>query len=351
MKKALILLLFLAVCGGGLAWYVAGGKQGGQPLILNGHVDIRSVQVSFRVPGRLTALNVDEGDAVQAGDELATLDAEPYRLARDQAQASLQSAEVAVEQARQARKAADAVLALRQAGYRSEQIDAARATLASLMVVRDNERREFERYRDLVQRSVVSQQEYEAAERRFRSQSAEVEAQEARLAELKAGYRSEEIDQAEAEAAAAAAAVKQAEANVEKARVALQQAELNLSDTRLCSPSDAIIMTRTVEPGTMLAAGTGVLTLSLRHPVWVRAYIDEPLLDRVAPGKRVRLMTDGGRSFTGTIGFVNPQAEFTPKTVESAEIRTTLVYRLRIIVDEPCESLNQGAPVTVHIDD
>lgn len=352
VKKALIMLLAAAVCGGVLAWYLFSCGEGkNRELALNGHVDIRSVQVSFRVPGRLASLRVDEGAAVKAGEELARLDAEPYRLARDQAQASLHSAEVSVEQARQARKAADAVLALRQAGYRSEQIDAARATLASLLVARDNEKREFERYQSLVSQSVVSQQEYEAAERRYRSQAAEVEAQEARLAELKAGYRSEEISQAEAEAAAAAAAVRQAEAQVEQARAALAQAELNLSDTILSAPSDAIVMTRTVEPGTMLAAGSGVLTLSLRHPVWVRAYIDEPLLDRVFPGKRVRIQTDGGKRFSGTIGFVSPQAEFTPKTVESAEIRTTLVYRLRIIVDEPCEGLNQGAPVTVHLDD
>lgn len=350
MKKVLIILLLAVCCCIGIAWYFSGGKGEEDQLTLNGHVDIRSVQVSFRVGGRLDSLAVDEGAEVKAGDVLGELDAEPYRLERDRAQAALQSAEVAVVQAQQAQKAAQAVLALRRAGYRSEQIDAARATLASLMVARDNERREFERYQSLVKQSVVSEQEFEAAERRFRSQSAEVEAQEARLAELKSGYRQEEIDQAEAEAAAAAAAVEQAQAAVEQARVALEQAELNLADTKLKAPSDAIVMTRAVEPGTMLAAGSGVLTLSLRHPVWVRAYIDEPLLDRVSPGKRVQVVTDGGRSFSGTIGYVSPQAEFTPKTVESAEIRTTLVYRLRIIVDEPCEGLNQGAPVMVRIE-
>ena len=114
-------------------------------------------------------------------------------------------------------------------------------------------------------------------------------------------------------------------------------------------PADGIVMTRTVEPGTMLQAGAPVLGISLRNPVWVRAYIDEPLLERVQPNMQVSITTDSGSTFTGTVGFISPQAEFTPKTVETADIRTTLVYRLRIVVQDPEGRLNHGAPVSVHL--
>ncbi len=351
-KKILIIVLLLAAAGAALWYYTGAGSRGEdeQPLRLNGHVDIRSVQTSFRVPGRLATVAVDEGAQVKAGDVLAELDAEPATIARDRARAALEAAEVAVQQARCARDSAEAQRRMYEAGYRREQVDAAEATLASMVIVRENARRNYERSLKMRESQVVSQQDLEANERQYRAQAADVQAQEARLAELKAGYRPEEVERARAEAAAAEEAVSQAEAQRELARAELRQAELNMADTKLLAPSDAIVMTRAVEPGTMLAAGSPVLTLSLRHPVWVRAYVDEPLLDRVKPGARVRVSTDGGRSFGGTVGFVSPQAEFTPKTVESAEIRTTLVYRLRIIVDEPCEGLNQGAPVVVEID-
>lgn len=351
MKKVALVVLLLAA--GAVLWFFFGrgdGDAAGRPLRLNGHVDIRSVQTSFRVPGRLAAVTVDEGSQVKAGEVLAVLDAEPTRIALDRARAALAAAEVAVRQARCASESAEAQRRMYEAGYRREQVDAAEATLASMIIVRENAKRDYERSLQMRESKVVSQQDLEATERLYRAQAADVQAQEARLAELKAGYRAEEVERARAEAAAAAEAVRQAEAQLELARADVRQAELNLADTRLCAPSDAIVMTRAVEPGTMLAAGSPVLTLSLRHPVWVRAYVDEPLLDRVRPGARVRVETDGGLSFGGTVGFVSPQAEFTPKTVESAEIRTTLVYRLRIVVDEPCEGLNQGAPVVVVID-
>lgn len=353
MKKKILIIVFLLAATGAALWYFWGrghDNEAGQPLYLNGHVDIRSVQVSFRVPGRLATVAVDEGARVKAGDELAALDAEPARIALERAEASRKAAEVAVRQAQCARESAEAQLRMYEAGYRREQVDAAEATLASMIIVRENARRNYERGLRMRESEVVSQQDLEAYERQYRAQAADVQAQEARLAELKAGYRAEEVERARAEAASAAEAVSQAEAQLELARAELRQAKLNLEDTKLRSPSDAIVMTRAVEPGTMLAAGSPVLTLSLRHPVWVRAYVDEPLLDRVRPGARVSVSTDGGRRFNGTVGFVSPQAEFTPKTVESAEIRTTLVYRLRVIVDEPCEGLNQGAPVVVEID-
>ncbi|MDN7221285.1 efflux RND transporter periplasmic adaptor subunit, partial [Klebsiella pneumoniae] len=115
------------------------------------------------------------------------------------------------------------------------------------------------------------------------------------------------------------------------------------------APSDGTLMTRAVEPGTMLNAGGTVLTLSLTHPVWVRAYVDEKNLGQAQPGQEVLLYTDSrpDKPYHGKIGFVSPSAEFTPKTVETPDLRTDLVYRLRIVVTDADGALRQGMPVTI----
>lgn len=145
--------------------------------------------------------------------------------------------------------------------------------------------------------------------------------------------------------------IAQAKASLEQAQAQLAQAELDLHDTTLVAPSDGTLMTRAVEPGSMLSAGSTVLTLSLTRPVWVRAYIDEPNLGQMQPGRELLLYTDGrpDKPYHGKVGFVSPTAEFTPKTVETPDLRTDLVYRLRIIVTDADDALRQGMPVTVKV--
>ncbi len=352
MKARLLILVLLLVLGlGGYAlWRGGTAAEAGAPLRLSGHVDIRSVNLSFRVGGRLASVAVDEGATVKAGEELAMLDAEPFTLALRQAESNVESARRAVPMAEKAAESLKATLELRRAGYRQEQIEQARATLEAQQVLLANAQREYERQKKLVEKGAVSLTSFDAAQKNYDSQRALVEVAEARVAELTAGFRPEEIAQAEAQYEAALAAVGQMQAKLAVAEAVREQAALNLRDTVLLAPASGIIMTRALEPGSMVAAGAPVLVLSLREPVWVRAYVDEPFLDRVHPGQKVRVQTDGGRSCEGTIGFISPQAEFTPKTVETADIRTTLVYRLRIVVEgEGVSLLNQGAPVTVEI--
>lgn len=152
----------------------------------------------------------------------------------------------------------------------------------------------------------------------------------------------EERDDAEAARDEAAAQVTTAEAR-------MQQSMTRLADTEILAPSDGVILTRVKEPGAVVAAGEPVLTLVLDSPVWVRTYIDEPRLGFVYPGRKALVLTDSGGEYRGTVGFVSPQAEFTPKNVETTQLRTDLVYRLRVIVDNPDKGLRQGMPVTVQL--
>ncbi len=349
-KRLLILVLLLALSIGGYVMWQGGEEAGNAPLRLSGNVDIRSVNLSFRVGGRLTSVAVDEGATVAPGEVLAALDAEPCEIALQQAQANRERSRLAVPMAEKEAASRKAALDLYRAGYRQEQVEQARASQEAQRVLLENARREFERQQQLVERGAVSRTSFDAAQKNYDSQRALVEVAASRLAELEAGFRPEEIAQAEAQYEAALAAVEEVKAGLAAAELACAQAELNLRDTKLTAPSAGIIMTRVLEPGSMVSVGAPVLVLSLRDPVWVRSYVDEACLDRVTPGMRVKVHTDGGKSYDGTIGFISPQAEFTPKTVETADIRTTLVYRLRVVVEgEGAAALNQGAPVWVEI--
>jgi len=126
---------------------------------------------------------------------------------------------------------------------------------------------------------------------------------------------------------------------------------LHLQDTKLYSPASGVVLTRVTEPGTILTSNDTVLSINLIDPVWIRAYIDEKFLGLAKPGMKVRVYSDSfpKKTFEGSIGFVSPIAEFTPKSVETPDLRTNLVYRLRITMQDPLHELRQGMPVTIKI--
>ena len=323
MKRLLAVLVLLALAGA-VGWHYRDTfLKSEDSLTLYGNVDIRGVDLGFRVAGRLQEVLKDEGDAVKSGEVLARIDRQPYEY-------ELASAEAALS-------AAEADLSLKQAGYRSEEIQQARAALEESRLAEENAGRVAERLAGLVKGGGTSQQDLESAQTTLDEAKQRVKVAEAKLKLLEAGFRPEEI--------AAAAA------NVAHAKAARATAALRLEDTELKAPSDAVVLTRALEPGAIVQAGATVLSLSLEHPVWVRAYVHEPELGQVPPGTRVILTTDGRpeHPYYGKVGFVSPKAEFTPKSVETPQLRTKLVYRLRIVVEDPDPSLRQGMPVTVSL--
>lgn len=334
-RRRILLTLLLLVAGGAAtgAWYRFGsgsfarlwlGKpDDGRLLVLEGNIDVRQVNLAFKVEGRIETLAVDEGDRVEAGKVLATLDARYFeddlRLARAQ------------------RDNQKAVLERLEHGSRPEEISEARAALAECQAVLENARRALERRASLVEKGTVTREEYDNAraahaEARARQQTAE---EALRLAEI--GPRREDID-------AARAGLRAQEASV-------SQAERRLADSRLIAPVAGIILTRAREVGAIVQPGETVFTLTLTSPVWVRTYVSETELGRVVPGMEAEVITDGNprRIFRGHVGFISPTAEFTPKTVETRELRTRLVYRLRVVVQDPRGDLRQGMPVTVRL--
>lgn len=143
----------------------------------------------------------------------------------------------------------------------------------------------------------------------------------------------------------------EAQAKVKTAEGRVSLSETTLRDTEILAPTDGIILSRVREPGSIVASGQTVYTMAVSKPVWVRTYVSEPDLGHVHNGKEALVYTDTNpdKPYKGKIGFISPQAEFTPKNVETTELRTDLVYRLRVIIDEPDEQIRQGMPVTVTI--
>ncbi|PHM61392.1 secretion protein HlyD [Xenorhabdus ishibashii] len=319
-KFALALLALIVVIGAivGIYYYQ---EQNSRELTLYGNVDVRTVNLSFRVAGKLAELQVDEGDVITVGQTLGRLDNAPFINALNQAKA--------------ARDVAKANLAKAETGYRSEEIAQVRAEVAQKESAFRFADSFLKRQQGLWQSKTISANELENARTARNQALAAYQAAKDKLRQFETGYRIEEI-------AAAKAQLTQAEATV-------AQAELNLNDTQLTAPSAGMVLTRAIEPGTMLAAGNTVFILSLTHPVWIRAYIDEPNLNQAIAGREVLIYTDGRKNqpYHGKIGFVSPTAEFTPKNVETPDLRTDLVYRLRIIVLDPDEGLKQGMPVTL----
>lgn len=225
-----------------------------------------------------------------------------------------------------------------ETGYRTEEIAQAKADVARNTAAAQFARQFYQRQSGLMQSKAISANDLENARNQRDQTEAALKAAQDKLMQLENGFRKEEIEQARGQ-------LKQAEA-------AVARAKLDLADTRLTAPADGTILTRAVEPGTILPAGSTVFTLSLTNPVWVRAYVSERELGQAQPGRAVLLETDSrpGRPYHGHVGFVSPTAEFTPKSVETPALRTDLVYRLRIVVTDADPLRRQGMPVTIRFD-
>jgi HlyD family secretion protein len=306
----------------GAGWFVVQRLGPASPDgTLYGNVEIRQVDLAFNSEGTVTAMHKQEGDPVKAAEALAALDDATYRSG------------VAMAEAR--RDSAKAQLDKLLNGTRPEDIDQARANLANAQAVLANAQVTYNRQTGLAARNATTQQLVDDAKRGVDSAQAQVALTRAALAEAVNGPRSEDI-------AAARAQLRQSEAALDLARTQLDR-------TVLKAPSDGIVMTRVIEPGTVVLPNSTVYSVAITGEVWVRAFVPEPMLAGVAPGTAVQVITDGrpNQPYRGRIGYVSPAAEFTPKTVETPELRTQLVYRIRVRITDPDSGIRQGQPVTI----
>ena len=322
-KRVLVPLLIVAVLAGvgWIAWPHAGGTDG--PLTLYGNVDVRLVDVAFRVEGRLSDLLVDEGDMVAEGQTLARVDTGYLEDALALAQARLEGQQAQVDKL--------------VAGSRAEEIAQARAKVAERRAALVNARATHERQKELVRTDAASRQKLDDAKAALDQAEAQLKQAQEALDLAVNGTREEDL--------------RAAHAQLKADRALLTLAERRLDDAVLKAPAAGTVQTRAREIGAVLMPGATVYTIALASPVWVRTYVAEPELGRAVPGAKVEVTTDAAadKVYHGQIGFVSPSAEFTPKAVETPDLRTSLVYRIRVVVDDPDDGLRQGMPVTVTV--
>lgn len=320
--RIILLLLVVAAIGGGVWWYLH-RPSANDALTLYGNVDLRQASLAFNGSERIAQVLVEEGDVVKKGQILARLDTS--RLAPQVREAD---ATVASQRAM--------VLKLRN-GSRPEEIAQARANLASAKADAANANIQYERRAALTVNSTISKQELDTAKAAAAVADAKVEVAQSALDLAIAGPRAEELLQAEAQLRGS------------EAQLALIRQQLD--DAELAAPFDAVVRSRLMEPGEMAAPTKPVFSLATIGTKWVRAYVSETKLGHVRSGMRANVMTDSfpDRPQGGWVGFISPVAEFTPKTVETEDLRSSLVYEVRVFVEDKDDLFRLGMPATVKL--
>lgn len=290
---------------------------------LSGTVEARESDLGFQVGGRIQRLLLDEGERVEAGVTVATLEARDYQLDLRHAQAQAEGAQAA--------------LAALRAGTRKQEIKVAEAAVNRARAEYRFARSEVERARALVEKELAPREQLDRAEAEVEVTRAALEESRQRLALLQEGPREEDINQAAAEYRARSAAV--------------DSARRRLDYTQLRSPVAGIVSVRLAETGEVVQAGEPVLRVAQLDTPWVRGYLPEPALSRVEIGQPVEITLDGrpDRVFEGQLTFIAPEAEFTPKTVETRALRVDLVYRIKVQVANPEGVFKRGMPADLKI--
>ena len=290
---------------------------------VSGTVEATSVELSFKVGGRLSKRLVDEGMQVAAGQTVALLEDDELKEER-----TARSAD---------EKAVRAALADLEAGSRREEIAQGQAALIRMKADADKLARDAQRAESLFTREVIARQGLDAARAGRDASSAAVHEAEQRLKLLKAGPRPD--------------AVRQAKARVDSSAAGLSLAETRLGQAVLTAPLAGLVLAKHAEPGEMLAAGAPVVTIARMDEVWLRGYIPEADVGRVAIGQRARVSIDSwpGRVLEGRVSFISSEAEFTPKNVQTEKERVKLVYRIKITLPNPKGELKPGMPADATI--
>ena len=275
MKKKILILLILAICGTLVFLYLKNRKENNE-LTLYGNIEIRQVDLSFQVSGKIEKMFKEEGDTVKQGDLLAVLDNRDY----------------------------------------ISNLEKAEADVNKTLALKDDAESKFERNAPLVEDNTISKQDYNT------------------LLNTK----------------------NKSKADYDAAIAQKNFAKNQLDYTKVYAPENGIIMIRVQEPGANVAKGQAIYTMAKTKPVWVRAYVNETDLGNIKYGQKVNVYTDSvdpktgqKRTYKGQIGYISPVAEFTPKTVQSTDIRTNLVYRIRVYIYDIDEYLRQGMPVTIKV--
>ncbi len=320
MKKRVIPVILLAVVVIGLIIYLLTRNQQENDhfIKVSGNIEATEVDVGFKISGRIVNRPFEEGDWVEKGQILGRLDDEDLRNRVEVARATLVSA----------RARLDKLLA----GSRPEEIRQAEAALQQAQFDMDNKQLTYDRMKMLHEKQVIAKESYDNAETAFKVAKAGLDRAKENYQLVREGPRKEDIDDARAQ--------------VEQARASLNLAETQLGYSVLHSPLSGVILVKSGEIGEVVNPGTPILTIADIEKVWMKAYIPETDLGKVKWGQRAIVTTDlhPRKEYKGTLSFISSQAEFTPKNIQTEKERVTLVYRIKVDLQNPDRELKPGMP-------
>ena len=388
MKKTIFPVVAVVAIAAVAGYYIYGRLHpvNTNTLSVSGNLELTQVDISFKVPGKLIQLNVDEGAYVKKGMVIARIDRDQVESQRSRDEASLLNSQSQFEQMETSvqwqRRTLESDIALRTAelrasqarlaalvaGSRPQEIQESRAAMADAKAQHDQAQADWDRAQGLFKDDDISKQQYDQYRMRLDSTAAVLRQTDERLALVVEGPRKEDIEAARADVVRAEAALQASQANqfelkrreqdvlahradVSRARAQVAITDTQINDTVVTAPIDGVVLVKSAEVGEVLAAGTTVVTIGdIDHP-WLRAYINETDLGRVKYGGPATLTTDSfpGKSYPGRISFISSDAEFTPKQIQTHEERVKLVYRIKIDVDNRGHDLKSNMPVDAEI--
>jgi membrane fusion protein YbhG len=374
-KRLAIVAIIALACVVIFMWLAGRSRSADWPIRVSGNIEVTDAELSFKIPGRVEQRLVDEGQMVTKGQTVALLDSRELAQEVGRSKAEVEAARAALaelqagsrpEEIAQAQAAASQAKARQnelEAGSRPQEIAAAEAAYQSAHADAKRLADDFDRYSGLYKKQLVSTQQYEAARTASRMAGARERQAKEQLELLKEGPRKEEIAQAR-EAYAQAEQhytlvkagprredIEQARARLDQARQSQALAETRLGYATLVSPMSGVVLSKSVEPGEFVSAGTPVVTVADLENIWLRAYVNETDLGRVKLGQRVRVTIDTypGKTYEGRVSFISSQAEFTPKSVQTEKVRVKLVYRIKIDIRNTHMELKPGMPADAEI--
>jgi membrane fusion protein YbhG len=325
-KKIVIALVLIVVAASVIFFYIRWTEKRplGNILKISGNIEAHESVVGFKVQGRICELPVHEGQYVHEGDFIAGLDRKDYIQ------------QVKVDEAAVRSREAELVLAL--AGSRSQEIKSAEQSILDARADLELKKIEFQRNQALYEKDEVSAETRDVSATNLKRAQATYERNTQTHSELVEGTRKEQI------------AINRA--NVRVARQNLGLSRIRLDYTLLCAPKSGVVTVRQAELGEVMAPGTPVVTIADIDHLWLRGYINETDLGRVRWGQTAMVKTDTfpGKIYKGRLSFISSEAEFTPKSVETYEERVTLVYRIKIDLDNPSHELKPGMPADAEIE-
>lgn len=326
MKRRIPILILLAALIAAAIYFYPRFTKKSEPenqLTLSGNIEAHESLVSFKVQGRIIELPVEEGQWVEPGSLLARLEDADFQQ------------KVRIDEANVQVRESNLVLSL--AGTREQELRASQQTVLDAQADLQQKKTDQDRAQRLFSKDAISAQDRDLAETAFKRSQASFQAAQQRYNQAAEGSRKEDI------------AI--ARANVHAARANLGLSRVNLDYTTLRAPSAGVITVRQAELGEVVVAGTPVVTLADLDHIWLRAYIVETDLGRVRWGQDAAITTDTypGKQYHGRVSFISSTAEFTPKSVQTYKERVTLVYRIKIDVDNPNHELKPGMPADAHI--